>query len=240
MLQRAGRIAHQRVPIAAAEVAHLVAPQLHHVKARAHLDLAVASAVSMATWLTRWFVSHIGACDQAFGCDDAALADFHHQLVFGKDRRRAFPFGLARASPASSTRPADRTGRSRPASACRRAVRPAGTGTARPRAAGRCLTTVPAAARARAGRGAAGAAPLCGARGEWSGSMRCAPVRSSPAFGLDHHLLRQQVLEVGTGARDRVVLAHGVFARAIRPTCRRDQAGTGCASPLQTCRGSSR
>ena len=27
---------------------------------------------------------------------DAALADFHHQLVLGKDRGRAFPFGLLR------------------------------------------------------------------------------------------------------------------------------------------------
>src|SRR5579862_5079606 len=36
--QRACRVAHERVPVRAAEMTHGVAPQLDHVEARAHLD----------------------------------------------------------------------------------------------------------------------------------------------------------------------------------------------------------
>ena len=36
---------------------------------RERTSIVVAVADSIATWLTRWLVSHIGACDQAFGCE---------------------------------------------------------------------------------------------------------------------------------------------------------------------------
>ena len=108
---------------------------------------------------------------------DAALADLHHQLVFGKDRRRAFPFGLLgrHRHPVDALR--RRTGRSRPASACHRAARPAGTGTARPRAAGRRAGRQDAPGRQRS----TARAPVRRARrvvGLDAPARRCAPAPS--------------------------------------------------------------
>ena len=40
---------------------------------RERTTIFLASADSIATWLTRWLVSHCGACDQAFGCETRPL-----------------------------------------------------------------------------------------------------------------------------------------------------------------------
>src|SRR5882672_12161286 len=80
--QGARRIAHQRVAITAAEVAHVVATQLHHVETRTHVDRAAAHRFD------RDMAHHVVGLPHRclrprIGMRHATLADLHHQLVLG-------------------------------------------------------------------------------------------------------------------------------------------------------------
>src|SRR6185369_1110593 len=84
---------HQRVLVAAAEMAHVVPAQLHHVEARTDPDFIAARRLQRHVADDMVGLPH-GNLRPGVWVRHAALADFHHQLVLGEDRRRAFPLRL--------------------------------------------------------------------------------------------------------------------------------------------------